>query len=73
MPLCYVVLRLACVIFWVHVFVEYMAIDLLKYVSVPCLHEGIRSCLRGANGGVCRLLYAVHQTFSLGPSTAMVH
>ena len=34
MPLFYVVLRLACVILWVHVFVEYMAIDLLKYVSV---------------------------------------
>ena len=36
--------------------------------------EGVRpSWLHGADGGVCRLLYAVHQTFSLGPCTAMVH
>ena len=27
----------------------------------------------GADGGVCRLLHAVHQTFSLAPCTAMVH
>ena len=29
--------------------------------------------LNEADGGACRLLYAVHQTFSLGPCAAMVH
>ena len=73
MPLVYVVLRLACVLLWVHVFVEYMAIDPKKKEEslIPSGIEGIcPSWLLGADGGVCRLLYAVHQTFSLGPCTA---
>ena len=76
MPLFYVVLRMAYVSLWVQVLLEYVATDFLKYAKAPGPF-GDRRCtpswLHGADGGVCRLLYAVHPTFSLGPCTAMVH
>ena len=56
----------------VRAFFEYVAIDTLTLLSapVPSGIEGVRpSWLLGAVGGVCRLLYAVHQTLSLGPCT----
>ena len=60
----------------VRVFLEYMDIDALKYAGAPDPFGG-RGCtpswLHGADGGVCRLLCAVHQTFSLGPCTVSVN
>ena len=62
------VLRMAFVILWVHVFVEFMAIDLLKFARAPG-PSGDRGDMplmaHGADGGACRLLYAVHQMLSL--------
>ena len=54
----------------VHVFLEFMALDrhleLCKSPLVPPEIEGIcPSWLHGADGGACRLLYAVHQMLSL--------
>ena len=75
MPLFYVVLP-GLRIFMVHVFVEYMALDLLKYTRAPGPFGDRGVCpswLHGADGGVCRLIYAVHQTLSLGPGTVTVH
>ena len=52
----------------VRVFLEYVAMVVLKFARplVPLGIEGIcPSWLHGADGGVCRLLYAVHQMLSL--------
>ena len=67
----FVVLRLAFVFLWVHVFFEHMALDLLKYTRAPgpfLDRKGMapHGCM------VCRLMYAVHQTLSLGPGTVTV-
>ena len=53
----------------VHVFLEFMALDTLKYAKALWSPPGIGgicpSWLHGADGGACRLLYAVHQILSL--------
>ena len=57
----------------VPVFIEYVAIDPLKYarVSGP-FGDRQTNAPHGADGGVCRLLYAVHQAFTLGLCAATV-
>ena len=48
--------------------------DVFKSPLVAPGIEGIcPSWLHGADGGVCRLLYVVFQTLSLGPSTVTAH
>ena len=52
----------------VHVFLEYLATDALKYSRAPDPARGRGDTPRWglmADGGVCRLLYDVYQTLSL--------
>ena len=57
---------------WVRVFLKYVAMDPLEFARAPGPfgdRGGMPSWRHGADGGVCRLLYAVHQILSLGLCT----
>ena len=76
MPLLIVVLRLAFVFLWGARFPGVRGHGPSEVCKKPLVSSGIEgicpSWLLEDDGGVCRQLYAVHQTFSLGPITATV-